>query len=561
MDGFAIELEGASSVSGLAVSADGTRIAVVLWSVVVVLDASGRELVRAALDPNWEAHVAFAADGTVLAGQGHTVTLLAPGAEPVSVVGKFDGHKSPIAALAEVAPGFVVTGHHDGALRRVDLAARKFARTGFEAHGGRAQAIAVGTTPGSFWTSGSRLLAERHVDDRAPRRQRSLTEHPYAIDPARGRALAVTARQQLCVVSIDEVAPLPLPASASGPVCAFAADGTLALAIGDDVLVLDPKEPDRATRHPGGHASALTIAGDWLWIARGRRIERLPLRARPPVVRRELRPRHYRGVAQLLRLPEGFGSVGSGVIKRWSLDGRWLGTLRHERGGIRCACVIGDGKELLLGTERAELVVCDLATGEPRESVRLAGWPLSGVAAPADGAWIAGLDLGGERARFARGKTRAKWRATKRAQQLALVWSEAARALIVVGEMSLLVLDEDGRERATVPVASMSPRVAISDDGALFAVSALDAVELRPLGEPEVVVARCPMPGEGYFALAWAGAELWVARGTELARFSREGARTATVSVPDEVLALLPLAADRLAIGTRSGEVRVVEVG
>src|SRR5205085_179899 len=103
------------------------------------------------------------------------------GGAVVRIAGKFDPDRSTLLSIDEIAPGVVVTGHGDGAIRRIDLAKAQFERVGFEAHGRVVRVVSRGLG-GAFHTTTDRTVVLRHVSERKPRGTRGTRGWVRAVD-------------------------------------------------------------------------------------------------------------------------------------------------------------------------------------------------------------------------------------------------------------------------------------------------------------------------------------------------------------------------------------------
>lgn len=562
MASFRIAPSRGGAVVSMAVASGGERIAVGLGPEIQLVDAAGTVLARAATDgTSGTLPVTITASGAVVGGASNVVYVLEGGACR-RIEGNFDASRSPIMALAEVAPGVVVTGHGDGALRRVDVVSGKFARIGYKAHDRRVHVVVRGNEPGTFFTGAEdRRVAEWLESERTPRRLYENVGTAFAIDVERRRALVQVGGGALALRSLTDGTTVALPARQLVPRGAFAADGSLAVSSDDaEVVVLDPRGALVARHRSTGTVDAVALDGSTLVVARGLSISTATLVSARPVLRREIRARHASAVSRLFPLPSGFASHASdGALKLWSPDGAFRGGVRLEAGTIDGAATTRH--TLLVASSRGELWTLDATTHATLYRVDLGTTRAWSVAGPDDGSWIAGTNLGREAACFVRGKKRATWRRRiGRAQHL--LWSEARRRFLLQDEMRVEVLDDHGKTLGEIAVGALWPHATLSPDGTRVAcadpagatVHALDAI-----GDAGQQLALPPGPdGARTGTLAWAGdGALWIARGEQALRVDlASGATTHTVQHAARITAMLDLGGP-LAVGDERGEVVV----
>jgi hypothetical protein len=453
-----------------------------------------------------------------------------------------------------------VTGHADGALRRVDLTGRKFERTGYKLEARSISKIARGPTPGTFVTVSERVLAEWHESERTPRAQHTVPGLALALDVTHRRVLCSTGRGGLVRCSWDGSERVAIPGRSYESKAAFLESGALAVTLDTGELVVLAPSGELLARHEDPtRPSALAVDGETIWIVRGHSLASITVAERKRFTRREIRARHAAPVSRLLPLTRGFASHASDqAVKLWSPDGSFAGGIRLEA-GIDAAAVSRNA--LLLGTSRGELVTIDPQNGATRAAVTLGRFRVWGIAGPDDERWIAGVDLGRDHALFHRGKKRAAWRRRGPAQTMA--WSESRGVLLFPsgGTNGVIVLGEDGEPRGTVRPSTSALSVSVSPDGAHFACAHGTGAAVYSLDDLEAAPRTvCVVPEESGFSAvrAWSGNDaLWLSRGSHAFCVSIESGETLReLRCDDRITAVLDLG-DAVAIGTERGDVLV----
>ena len=556
---MAIDLQQTNGLRSMAVERGGGRIALTGVDLLRVRDARGALLAPATTERrDGHAALAFTRTGAVVGGKGNVIDVLENGVHS-RIEGKFDAARSPIRCLAEVAPGVVVTGHADGALRRVDLTGRKFERVGYKLEARSITTIACGPTSGTFVTAGERVLAEWHESERTPRAQHKVPGWALALDVTHRRVLS-TGSGGLVRSSWDGSERVAIPGKSYEPKAAFLESGALAVTLDSGELVVLAPSGELLARHEDPtRPSALAVDGETIWIVRGRSLASITIAERTRFTRREISARHAAPVSRLLPLTRGFASHASDqAVKLWSPDGSFAGGIRLEA-GIDAAAV--SRSALLLGTSRGELVTIDPQSGATRAAVTLGRFRVWAIAGPDDERWIAGVDLGRDHALFHRGKKRAAWRRRGPAQTMA--WSESRRVLLFPsgGTNGVIVLGEDGEPRGTVRPSTSALSVSVSPDGAHFACAHGTGAAVYSLDDLEAAPRTvCVVPEESGFSAvrAWSGNDaLWLSRGSHAFCVSIESGETLReLRGDDRITAVLDLG-DAVAIGTERGDVLV----
>lgn len=547
------------TIYALAVSRDGTKLGLVLTrGAIRVLDADGTE--RGRTEPreaDWVTHLAFLDDGRLAAATGNVVRILdarGPSLSIVEVTGKFDASRSPVTALAAVGPD-LVTGHADGAIRRITLAVPRFERSVYKAdHKSPVRAVVPGTDDGTFLTTGGALVASWHLDRTKPEATFSVPRfYVHTVDAARRIALGADGRGALATVELGKDRLLPLGVVDTTPKVGFLDDGSIALVDRARVRVLDATlgTPIRA-HEPGSGVVAIARSGtgddEILWVATARSVVRFSGRTALASRRREIRARHAGLVHQLLPTPDGWLSVSTdGSAKRWAADGHFLGTLRVPGTTIRCATKAADG--LVVGTASSEAVVLSL-DGRLGARTKIAEWHLAGVATADDGSWVAGTDLRGELAVLPTGGKRARARTNLEGRAGGtLVWSAPAGLFVACGE-GATVLDVDLEVRARIACRG---RVVLSPDRLRFAVPVPSGVEIRSLASPEAVARLLVLTDAG--PLAWTDGGVWAAADREMVQFDPDtGARITARTLAVPATAVLGIG-DAVVVGDANGDV------